>query len=153
MTTLGKSAWTAVCSVMLAVGLSADGRQDDTRGPNADGRADAKIIFVLYCRSDITHEECMARWNDRQHTQLVKRVPNLVKHVRNVVIQLPFAGATDGLGELWFPSIDDMNEALSSPEFNAAFLDAQRFLDLRRTYAVVVDEIRIIDRTGHLRAR
>jgi uncharacterized protein (TIGR02118 family) len=95
----------------------------------------------------------MARWNDRQHTRLVKRIPKLVKHVRNAVIQLPFAGATDGLGELWFQSVDDMNEALSSPEFNAAFLDAQRFLDLGRTYAVVVDEILVIDRTGHLRGR
>jgi uncharacterized protein (TIGR02118 family) len=152
MTTRGMSLWTAVCSVILATGLSAGGRDNDCHHQNAD-LTDAKIIFVLYCRSDITHEECMARWNDRQHTRLVKRIPNLVVHVRNVVTQLPFAGATDGLGELWFPSVDDMNEALSSPEFNAAFLDAQRFLDLGRTYAVVVDEILVIDRTGHLRER
>src|SRR5919198_2258316 len=146
MTKLGTSLWTAVCSVILVAGLSADGRQDETHGWNADARTEAKLIFVLYCRNDITHEECMARWNDRQHTRLVRRIPNLVKHVRNAVIQLPFVGATDGLGELWFPSVDAMNEALSSPEFNAAVLDAQRFLDLGRTYAVVVDEILVIDR-------
>jgi uncharacterized protein (TIGR02118 family) len=138
---------------MLAVGLSAGDQDGDRRSQKADDRTDAKIIFVLFCRSDITHEECMARWNDRQHTTLVRRIPHLVAHVRNVVTQLPFAGATDGLGELWFPSVDDMNEALSSPEFNAAFLDAQRFLDLGRTYAVVVDEILVIDRTSHLRGR
>jgi uncharacterized protein (TIGR02118 family) len=153
MTIRRVSLWTAACSVILATGLSAGGRDYDRHGQTADDRTDAKIIFVLYCRSDITHQECMARWNDRQHTRLVKRIPHLEAHVRNVVTQLPFAGATDGLGELWFPSVDDMNEALSSPEFNAAFLDAQRFLDLGRTYAVVVDEILVIDRAGHLRGR
>jgi uncharacterized protein (TIGR02118 family) len=145
--------WTAICSVILATGLSAGSRDDGRRREKADHHTDAKIIFVLYCRSDITHDQCMAKWNDRQHTRLVNQIPNLVTHVRNVVTQLPFAGATDGLGELWFPSADDMNEALGSPEFNAALLDAQRFLDLGRTYAVVVDEILVIDRTGRLRGQ
>lgn len=107
----------------------------------------AKLIFVLYCRADITHEECIERWNDRQHTRLVKRIPHLVKHVRNATVQLPFAGATDGIGELWFPSAAQMDAALNSLEFNAAVLDAQRFLDLGKTYAIVVNEIAVIDRT------
>jgi hypothetical protein len=45
MTTRGMSLWTAVCSVILATGLSAGGR-DDSHRQNAD-LTDAKIIFVF----------------------------------------------------------------------------------------------------------
>ena len=143
MTLLRRCVWTVTCWTSLAVAASAGARTDD-RVPESRRCPEAKVIFVLYCRADITHEECMAAWNDRQHTRLVKRIKHLVKHVRNAAVQLPFAGATDGIGELWFPTAEDMNAALSSPEFNAAVMDAQRFLDLSRTYAIVVDEIPVI---------
>jgi hypothetical protein len=37
-----------------------------------------------------------------------------------------------------------MNTAIASPEFAAAVADAQRFLDLSKTYAIVVNEISVI---------
>lgn len=104
----------------------------------------AKLIFVLYCRSDLTHQECMARWDDKQHAGLVKKIPHLIKHTHNETTQLPFVGATDGIGELWFPNTGTMNTAIASPEFAAAVADAQRFLDLSKTYAIVVNEISVI---------
>ena len=89
----------------------------------------------------------MAMWKDRQHLRLARRIPNLIKHVHNETVQLPFGGATDGIGELWFPSTEAMNAALASPEFGAAVADAQRFLDLGMTYAIAVNEVPIIGRT------
>jgi uncharacterized protein (TIGR02118 family) len=100
----------------------------------------------VYCRGDITHEQCMAMWDGDQHVDLVKKIPHLIKHVHNETVQLPFAGAVDGIGELWFPSIEAMNAALNSAQFAAAIVDAQRFVDFSKTYAVVVNEVSVI---GH----
>ena len=104
-----------------------------------------KLMFVVYRRADITHEECIARWGDRQHIGIVEKVPALIKHLHDEVTQLPGPAAADGIGELWYPSEEAMNAALTSPEFAAAFEDGRRFADMDKSYAVVVREKRIID--------
>ena len=48
---------------------------------------------------------------------------------------------TDGIGELWFRNESDMLAALQSPQFASAIQDAARFLDLSKTYAIVVREV------------
>ena len=50
----------------------------------------------------------------------------------------------DGIGELWFENAEAMAEAMKSPELAAAAEDAKRFLDMTRTYAIVVEEKTII---------
>lgn len=152
MTLLSRCVWTMTCWLSLAVAVSA-ATHADGEGSGIRSCPEVKMMFVLFCRADITHEACMAGWNGRQHTRLVKRIPNVVKHVRNATIQLPFAGAADGIGELWFPTAADMDAALSSPEFNAALVDGQRYFDLGRTYAIVVDEIPVIGRKNECSSR
>jgi hypothetical protein len=44
------------------------------------------------------------------------------------------------VSELWF----DSPEAMTSPEMAAAVEDAKRFLDMVKTYALVVDEKRVL---------
>jgi uncharacterized protein (TIGR02118 family) len=46
----------------------------------------------------------------------------------------------DGIGELWFDRKAAMEQAMNSPEMAQAAEDAKRFLDMERTYALVVDE-------------
>jgi len=53
-------------------------------------------------------------------------------------------GSPDGIGELWFESAEAMGQAMKSPEMSAAVGDAKRFLDMRRTYAIVVKEKTIV---------
>jgi hypothetical protein len=54
--------------------------------------------------------------------------------------------AADGIGELWFDSAAAMDKAMNSPQMAAAVEDANRFLDMEKTYALAVDE-KIIFRT------
>jgi steroid delta-isomerase-like uncharacterized protein len=112
--------------------------------PYASG---AKLIFILYRRADVTHEQFVARWGDRQHQTLVEKVPHLVKNVHDEALDIPFAGAVDGIGECWYPDATAMNASLASAEFGAAVEDARRFADMDRTYAVAVREVPLIDRT------
>jgi uncharacterized protein (TIGR02118 family) len=67
-------------------------------------------------------------------------VPGLMRWVQNHAIAVPSEGAADGVGELWFDSPAAMEQAMNSPQMAAAVEDARRFLNLERTYALVVEE-------------
>ncbi len=100
----------------------------------------AKVVFVLIKRADVTHDQCVAEWGGERHVSLVKNVPGLKRWVQNRVTSLAHDSAPDGLGELWFEDAETMKKAMASPEMGAAVEDAKRFLDMTRTYALVVDE-------------
>jgi steroid delta-isomerase-like uncharacterized protein/uncharacterized protein (TIGR02118 family) len=104
-----------------------------------------KLMFILYRRADITHEQFLARWGDRQHLSFVEKTPDLIRHSHNETVQLLSGTGPDGIGELWYPSEAAMNAALASPEFAAAFEDGKRFADMEKTYAIVVREQWMID--------
>ena len=99
-----------------------------------------KLIFVLFRRSDLNHDQSLDQWSGEQHTSLVRTIPGLKKWIQNHAITLPSDAAADGIGELWFDSTAAMEQAMNSPQMAAAVEDAKRFLDLERTYAVAVDE-------------
>jgi hypothetical protein len=50
----------------------------------------------------------------------------------------------DGIGELWFADAEVMGKAMSSTEMAAAGEDAKRFLDMEKTFAMIVEEKTII---------
>ena len=53
-------------------------------------------------------------------------------------------GSSDGIGELWFEGAEARDKDLKSAEMSAAGEDAKRFLDMTRTYAMVVEEKTIV---------
>jgi uncharacterized protein (TIGR02118 family) len=99
-----------------------------------------KLVFVLFRRAGLTHEQSLAQWNGEQHTSIVRMIPGLKRWVQNHVTAVPSEAAADGVGELWFDSQAAMEQAMNSHEMAAAVEDAKRFLDMERTYALVVDE-------------
>lgn len=40
-----------------------------------------KLVFVLFRRSDFSHEQSMAQWNGEQHTSTVRIIPGFRKWV------------------------------------------------------------------------
>lgn len=100
----------------------------------------AKLIFVLYRRAELSHEQALAEWSGARHSSLARNIPGLKKWVQNHVTELPNETAPDGIGELWFDDPSALERAMSSPEFAAAANDAGTFLDMQRTCAVIVDE-------------
>ena len=110
----------------------------------AESDAKIKMVFVLFRRSDVTHEYCIAEWKGEPHVGLVKKVPGLTKWVHNYPTTPPGATSPDGIGELWFADMESMGSAMKSPEMAAAGDDAKRFLDFEKTFAVVVSEKTLI---------
>jgi len=110
----------------------------------AEPSGKAKIIFVIFRHPDLTHEQSMAEWNGTRHISVVRKVPGLTKWVQNHGAGAGEVGAPDGIGELWFANAEAMQKAMSSPEMAAAGEDAKRFLDMQKTYAIVVTEQRVL---------
>lgn len=99
-----------------------------------------KLVFVLFKKDGITHEQCLNEWNGEAHKSLVDKVPGLVKWAQNHVTELPHESAPDGIGDLWFKDAQALQAAMNSTEMGAAIEDAKRFLNMDKTYALVVDE-------------
>jgi uncharacterized protein (TIGR02118 family) len=99
-----------------------------------------KVLFVLFRKADVSHEHVLAEWSGPRHTAIVSEVPGLKKWVQNHVAEVPNERAADGIGELWFDSEDAMQRAMSSTQMATAVEDAKRFLDMEKTYALVVHE-------------
>jgi len=70
----------------------------------------------------------------------VEAVPGLRKWVLNHVVSEEGKSLPDGIGELWFDDADALETAMSSSEMGSAIEDAKRFLDMDKTYAVLVEE-------------
>lgn len=135
-----KSASAAIAAALSASGFApALSSAADTSATSSHG----KLMFVLFRRSDVSHEQCMAEWSGEPHVSIVKKIPGLRAWVQNhnsaTNEQTP-----DGIGELWFDTPEAMADAMKSPEMGAAGEDAKRFLDMKRTYAVVVAEKKIV---------
>lgn len=103
-----------------------------------------KVIFVLFRRADVTHAQSLSEWSGERHTSIVKKVPGLKRWVQNHVDALPNEAAADGIGELWFETTAAMERAMNSPEMAAAVEDAKGFLDMSRSYALIVEEKAVV---------
>ncbi|TDI42487.1 MAG: EthD family reductase, partial [Acidobacteria bacterium] len=100
----------------------------------------AKVIFVIFRRSDLAREACLEQWNGERHGAVVRKTPGLRKWTQNHVVSEEGERMPDGIGELWFDDMEALQAAMNSAEMGAAVEDAKNFLDMDKTYAVVVDE-------------
>src|SRR5690349_9121726 len=78
----------------LTVGLMAGASLPLLRPPlasAADSDGKAKVVFVLFRRSDLTHEQCVAEWIGDTHVTIVKKVAGLKKWVQNHAVAPPNA--------------------------------------------------------------
>jgi uncharacterized protein (TIGR02118 family) len=126
--------------ILAAVAGSLLPREPAARAEAGAKSGHAKVVFVLFRRTDVSHEQCLAAWKGEQHVSIVKKVPGLRRWVQDHVASLPNEGAADGIGELWFDDAETRKQAMGSSEMAAAVEDAKRFLDMGRSYALLVDE-------------
>jgi uncharacterized protein (TIGR02118 family) len=103
-----------------------------------------KVVFIVFKRNDLTHEQCLAQWNGERHISIVRKTPGLEKWVQNHVTSVAKEAMPDGVGELWFADAEALEKGMNSPEMAAAVEDAKNFFDMERTYALVLEEKRIL---------
>ena len=79
----------------------------------------AKVVFILFRRPDLTHDQSMAEWSGNQHTSIVRKIPGLKRWIQNHPMGAKDEGSSDGIGELWFESAEAMDKAMKSAEMSA----------------------------------
>jgi len=93
-----------------------------------------KLIALLKARPGLSREEFTRRWVEG-HAPLTLRFKNLKGYRINVAIdeyqelegELPF----DGTAELWWDSLEEMQEDFASQEADTAVADADTFTAVR----------------------
>jgi uncharacterized protein (TIGR02118 family) len=103
-----------------------------------------KLLFILFRRADLTHEQAVAEWSGPGHLSAVKALPGIRRWVLNWPITAPKGSQSDGVAELWFDSAETLEHAMRSPEMAAAVEDGRRFLDMERTHSLIVEEKTLI---------
>ena len=102
-----------------------------------------KVIFVARKRADLTEDEFLTYWQ-QIHAPLVAKIPGVRRYVIQPVIRTA-SGADvepvcDGIAEVWFDNQSIVQDAVESPEGQAAAADVPKFC-APESGAVVVDEI------------
>jgi len=83
-----------------------------------------KYIICAARKAGMTHEEFSAYWRNH-HGSVVKSVPEFTRHVRKYVqchlvgntVPLGAVGAYDGVAELWFDSVEELETAFNEPRY------------------------------------
>lgn len=93
--------------------------------------------MLLTRRDDMSHEEFVHWWLD-EHVPIASALPNVRKAVLNVVDEGYDETGIDGVGELWFDSREDFDDANASEAGRAMAADAIAHVS-RRVRLIVTD--------------
>lgn len=95
-----------------------------------------KMIVVLNRKQDMSRDDFRAYWRD-VHGPIGARMPGVRKYVQNHVLAdgAPF----DGIAEMWFDSLADIQAAFTSEAAQEAARDVANFLSGQ--HVVLVEEV------------
>lgn len=120
-----------------------------------------KMIYCIRKKEDIASDEFFRYWK-KEHGPIVKRYAaamRIVRYTQNPTLKTPFNDAIreakghqepfDGIAELWWKDIDDLQQAMISVDFteaqNALFEDEKKFIDFERSCSYFCEEHAVID--------
>lgn len=100
-----------------------------------------KYIVLLNRRSDIDKKTFLERWH-KGHLPLLENLPGLKRCVLSSSISTPdYESLFDGMGELWFESVDAALDAFNTPAGEAARRDTPEFADPDSVVRFFVEEL------------
>ena len=104
-----------------------------------------KYVTVLHRKEGLGREEFSSYWKNT-HAPILKEIPGLRGYVQNHALPDPEGNEPpyDRFGELYFDSLEAMQEGLASPEGEATLADIPNFCDTRRLVRVFVDEVTFV---------
>jgi uncharacterized protein (TIGR02118 family) len=111
-----------------------------------------KYIICATRKAGLSHEEFSAYWRNH-HGPLVRSVPEFARYVRKYVqchlVQgaspLGHGGTYDGVAELWFDSVDDLEKAFREPRYLEVIRpDERKFVDMDKFLSFITEENEVI---------
>jgi uncharacterized protein (TIGR02118 family) len=104
-----------------------------------------KYITVLFRKEGMSRKEFSSFWKDT-HAPILKQIPGLKGYVQNRALVDPQGNEPpyDGFGELYFDSVEAMQEGLGSPQGQATLADIPNFCDKEKLVRVFVEEVKFV---------
>ena len=122
-----------------------------------------KLVYVIKRLAELTPQEFYTRWLDG-HAPLVAEVAddiNAIRYVQSHTLDTPvnqqladsrgMPPAFDGITEVWWNSLEDLVDGISSPQGRVAMErlleDERDFIDFEKSYLFMTREHVIFDKT------
>ena len=111
-----------------------------------------KYIICAKHKAGMTHEEFAAYWRIH-HGAVVRSVLEFLRHVRKYVqchlvpgaAPLGAAGDYDGVAELWFDSVEELERAFTEPRYLEVIRpDELKFVDLGKCLSFLTEEVPVV---------
>ncbi len=111
-----------------------------------------KYIICAKRKAGMSWGEFDAYWKNH-HGNVVKSVPEFIRHVRKYVqchlvpgaAPLGSAGDYDGIAELWFDSVAELEKAFSEPRYLEIIrADELKFADLEKSISFITEEVPVV---------
>jgi uncharacterized protein (TIGR02118 family) len=107
-----------------------------------------KLVYCITKKATLTDEEFFDYWKD-VHGPIGSRIPGLRRLVQSHRLAVAgLRGDYDGVAELWFDSLEDLQAARQSLEWKASTADELNFIDHRKVAFFISEEHTILDKTG-----
>jgi len=109
-----------------------------------------KLVYCITKKASLSDEEFFDYWKN-VHGPIGSRIPRLRKLVQSHRLAFPGAGLRadyDGVAELWFDSLEDLQTARQSTEWKASSADEVNFIDHSKVASFISEEHTILDQTG-----
>ena len=98
-----------------------------------------KTLTLLVRRDDWTHDEFVKYWQD-VHGPIAREVKQIRRYVQSEFLDEiirqdveEIALPVDGVAEVWYDSVESMQEARQSPQGKALLADGAKFVGRSRT--------------------
>jgi len=110
-----------------------------------------KIVALIKRNPALSPEEFRDYWLNVHVPMIKSRLPGLIHYTGSFPVHAPgtvlpaFQADLDLIVELGFPDRETMEANMTGPEFLAAdrVASSERLMDMERTQAVIVEEIRV----------
>ncbi len=107
-----------------------------------------KLIYCITRKKSMSVEEFQRYWRET-HGAIAARILGVRRYVQCHVLPELYSGdggpTYDGAAELWFDDLASMQEAMRSPERDAAVEDERNFIDHSKVFAIVTEEKPVVE--------
>ncbi|MDH4315734.1 MAG: EthD family reductase [Gammaproteobacteria bacterium] len=104
-----------------------------------------KIMFLVKRKATLDKDAFSKYWREA-HAPIAGRIPGLRKYIQHHVVS-GVGGATppfDGIAEMWYDNGAALENAMATPEGQAAQADAEKCMDLESMLVMNVEQTAVI---------